>query len=388
MVSKLYAITQKKERCIIGLMSGTSLDGLDIALCRISGQGRTTKVVVDEFATIVYPQPLVQKIRMISQEQVSLAGLCSMNIELGEFYAGRVNSCLKKWKVDAADVDLVSSHGQTIYHLPRPSAPLFTSTLQIADADVIARKTGIITVSDFRIKHIAAGGEGAPLAGYGDFLVFSGTERDVVMLNIGGISNLTLLPKQNGMKILCTDVAPGNTLIDSWMRARYSAPFDINGSIAARGNVNNGLFRELNNHPFLKLPFPKTSGPEEFNYHFIETCIKAARVENISNEDVAATLTRFTVLAIADAIRLLMNDAQFDLYISGGGLHNKTVTTQLAQLLPQANFLSTEDAGIHPDAKEAVLFAILANECIAGSPETFIGTGLQPVRMGKISFPD
>ncbi len=388
MISKLYSISQKNERRIIGLMSGTSLDGLDIALCKISREGRNTSVVLEEFTTIEYAQPLASQIRSISQEEISLSSLCLLNTQLGVLYAKWINESLKKWKISATETDLVASHGQTIYHRPRPDGNQRSSTLQIVDADIIARHTGIVTVSDFRMKHVAAGGEGAPLAGYGDYLLFAENGVDVVMLNIGGISNFTFLPKKSDTEILCSDIGPGNTLIDSWQRKHFARAFDKDGEVAGAGRVNEALLAKLLDHTFFKLPFPKTTGPEEFNYEFIAESIKGSMSSDIDNEDVAATLTKLTAVSIADAVRSVLKDSPFKVYVSGGGAKNKTLMSMFRAELPTAIFSTTEEEGILPDAKEAVLFAVLANECVAGKPETFAGTGLLSVRMGKISFPD
>ncbi|RYZ82039.1 MAG: anhydro-N-acetylmuramic acid kinase, partial [Proteobacteria bacterium] len=376
------------ERRIIGLMSGTSLDGLDIALCKISGEGRNTSIVLEEFTTIEYAQPLASQIRSISQEETSLPALCSLNTQLGVLYAGWINECLKKWNIAATEIDLVASHGQTVYHRPRPDDTQSPSTLQIVDADLIARGTGIITVSDFRMKHIAAGGEGAPLAGYGDYLLFAENGVDVVMLNIGGISNFTCLPKNSDTQILCSDIGPGNTLIDSWQRKHFARAFDKDGEVAGAGRVNEALLAKLLDHTFFKLPFPKTTGPEEFNPEFVVESILSTVPGDVDKADVAATLTKLTAVSIAGAVKSILKTSPFKMYVSGGGAKNKTLMTMLKAELPTAIFSKTEEKGILPDAKEAVLFAILANECVAGNPKTFSGTGLLSVRMGKISFPD
>ncbi len=388
MVSKLYSISKKKDKLIIGLMSGTSLDGLDIALCRVSGTGQGTKISVEQFQTFVYPQSLVEKIRQVSKHTIYLPSLCSLNRELALIYAREINSCLEEWKVAHQQIDLIASHGQTIFHLPRPDDnEKVPSTLQIADADEIAQATGIITVSDFRMKHIAAGGEGAPLAGYGDYLLFSDREIDVVMLNIGGIANFTLLPRNENENILCSDAGPGNVLIDAWMRKQYSTSFDEGGKIAAGEHINSDLLQALMNHPFFKIPFPKTTGPEEFNFSFIENSISDSYTGSINNNEVTATLTKLTAITIANSIKTFLPVSRFKLYVSGGGVHNKTLMKFLAEELPLASFCKTEEKGMTPDAKEAALFALLANECISGKEETFAHTGLVNIKMGKISLP-
>ena len=389
MISKLFTISQKKERRIIGLMSGTSLDGLDIALCRIQNSGRQTNVIVEHFITIPYPTPLVREIREISSDVVSLAALCKWNTQLGDLYGTWINECLDKWKVSASEIDLIASHGQTIFHQPRPSqGDARPSTFQIGDGDQLARQTGIITISDFRMKHIAAGGEGAPLAGYGDYLLFAEDDKDVVLLNIGGISNFTWIPKNKESALICSDIGAGNVLLDAWMRKHSGNAYDKNGELAAKGKVNEALLNELKDHPFHLLPFPKTTGPEEFNYQFIDECIRRAAIMDISNEDAMATLTCYTALIICESLSRVGLPSKFDLFISGGGLKNATFMRELKFHLPGATIRSTEEKNIFPDAKEAVLFALLSNECVAGTNGTFTGTGLLDVRMGKISFPD
>jgi anhydro-N-acetylmuramic acid kinase len=190
------------------------------------------------------------------------------------------------------------------------------------------------------------------------------------------------------MKILCSDIGPGNTLIDAWVRKHYSIAFDNEGIIAGSGIVNEALLAKFLEHKFFDLPFQKTTGPEEFNYGFVEESIRITGLKTISNEDVAATLTKLTALTIANAINTVLPNSAYKLYASGGGANNKTMMRMLKAELPDVEIRTTGEKGILPDAKEAALFAILANECVSGDPQTFSGTGLPNVRMGKVSFPD
>ena len=228
-ISALYDLSQKPHRLIIGLMSGTSLDGLDVALCRVSGSGTETKVELLEFATVDYDDTYKKYVKSIfSKREVDLEKVCLVNTWIGDLHAQMIRDCLGKWSVLSAEVDLVASHGQTIYHAPQVihQRPEFgDATLQIGDGDHIACGTGIITLSDFRQKHIAAGGEGAPLAVYGDYLIFSSREENRVMLNMGGIANFTYLPQSlDASAVFSTDVGPGNTIMGRLCASSFSGP--------------------------------------------------------------------------------------------------------------------------------------------------------------------
>lgn len=392
---KLCSIGSADSRVIMGLMSGTSLDGLDIALCRFTGSGLTTKTELLQFGTVPYENDFKEEIRSVfSKQQVDLEKLCVLNRWVAQQHAAMVLSCLNKWNINPGEVDLLASHGQTIYHAPKSShhADRFgNATLQIGDGDQLAVATGIITISDFRQKHIAAGGEGAPLAVYGDYLMFSKEEENRIMLNIGGIANFTYLPGNlDTTAIFSTDTGPGNTLMDAYIRQHFQLPFDKNAAVARLGTVNEKLLHQLLQDPFFEKGLPKTTGPELFNLRYIDNAISAAGINSISHFDMMATLNRFSAVTIAEAIkRSLQKGQSYTIYTSGGGMHNPILMQHLQELLPGYRFHTTEALQINPDAKEALLFAVLANECVAGG-NTPIGNGtadIPPVSMGKISFP-
>jgi len=264
--------------------------------------------------------------------------------------------------------------------------------LQIGDGDHIAHHTGIITVSDFRQKHIAAGGEGAPLAAYGDFLIFSKKDENRIMLNIGGIANFTYLPGTlNADEVFCTDTGPGNTMMDVFVQSKFPGKyFDQNAAIASTGTVNENLLASLKDHPFFEQPFPKTTGPELFNLPYLHRAKQGSATENISYEDTLATLNRFSADTITAAIKKCIGDKEnFHFYVSGGGMHNPLLMQNISEQLPGCVFKSTRELNINPDAKEAVLFAVLANETICGGTIHFGNgrNGIPNVSMGKISFP-
>jgi anhydro-N-acetylmuramic acid kinase len=391
---RLAHIAQKETRSIIGLMSGTSLDGLDVALCKFRGHGRATQATVEHFASIPYNDDFRASVKAVfSKRQVDLEQVCLMNAYIGSYHAALINQCLADWGVQASGVDLIASHGQTIYHAPASlhgRAGMPNATLQIGDGDHIAVKTGIITLSDFRQKHVAAGGEGAPLAVYGDYLLFSEVNKNRVLLNIGGISNFTFLPADPRLTVLfSTDVGPGNTLMDAYVQAHFKGhTYDKDAAIALQGRYSQELVKALLDHPFFRLPVPKTTGPELFNLDYLEKCMHQSGTVGLKVEDVLASLNRFTAEGIAEALRQGVPVSTFEVYVSGGGMHNPLLMQHLRELVPYANWQTTDALGIQPDAKEAVLFATLANECLAGDALQFGKSGIPAVRMGKISLPD
>jgi len=377
-------------------MSGTSLDGLDIAVCRIEGNGSGTKLELLNFETIPYTDDFKKEIKTVfSQKNTDLEKLCLLHPWVALQHAAFINNCLKKWNINNADVDLVASHGQTIYHAPQRlhrQDKFGNATLQIGDGDHLAVATGIITISDFRQKNIAAGGEGAPLAVYGDYLLFSKKCEDRILLNIGGIANFTYLPGNDDAEIiLCTDVGPGNTLMDSFIEVNFPGNFyDKDATLARQGYINEKLLAALKEDQFFAQDFPKTTGPELFNLQYLEKAKQKSNALSISIEDTLATLNKFTADMIVLAIKACLKDKTgIKIFGSGGGVHNPLLMHHLQQQLPSCSFHRTAETGIDGDAKEAVLFALLANECVCGNISTFRkeSMGFPAVAMGKISFP-
>ena len=395
-INRLVNIAQKDTRNIIGLMSGTSLDGLDIALCEIKGSGLETKINLIKFLTVNYDEDIKREVKEIfSKNNIDLQKLCLLNEWIGSKHATIVNNCLQKWGLNNSSIDLVASHGQTIYHAPKSlhrQEKFANATLQIGDGDHIAVQTGIITISDFRQKNIAAGGEGAPLAVYGDYLLFSKKEEDRILLNIGGIANFTWLPGSIDVnEIFSTDVGPGNTMMDAFIQQHFPGKyFDDAGIIAIQGTVNEKLLKALKENDFFLQSFPKTTGPELFNLNYLLEAKERSGTASINVEDTMSTLNKFSADMIADSIKQCFKDkTAIQIFSSGGGMHNPLLMQHLKVQLSQCSFHTTESLGIEPDAKEAVLFAVLANECICGDPSIFGNgaKGLPAVTMGKISFP-
>lgn len=383
----------RSHRNIIGLMSGTSLDGLDIAYGKISGSGHNTKVDLLAFDTIDYHEDIKEKIRKVfAKETIDFSYLAMLNEWIGELHGNMINDFLIKNNISKSAVDIIASHGQTVMHVPKhqhnhPEFP--NATLQIGDGDHIAMRTGIITISDFRQKHLAAGGEGAPLAVYGDYLIFSKPGENRIMLNMGGIGNFTYLPSDgDASKVFVTDTGPGNTLMDAYIKENFGQSYDKDAALAQNGTIHKKLLSILKEHYFFKLKYPKTTGPEVFNLKYVQSALLQCDITNICHEDILATLNRLSAETIAEAIKDVIGDQSFYIYLSGGGAHNPLLIKSIQELLPHCLFRSSSDLGIYGDAKEAVLFAVLANETLAGNPIDFgERQGVPSVCMGKISFP-
>ena len=390
-ISHLYNIAQKENRLIIGLMSGTSLDGLDVALCNFKGSGINTEMKLLQFDTIPYDDNFKNEIKTIfSKKQIDLEKLTLLNAWVGTQHSNMINNLLRKWSINNADVDIIASHGQTIYHAPKTLhgiAAFENATLQIGDGDHIAVGTGITTISDFRQKNIAAGGEGAPLAVYGDYLILSKMGEERILLNIGGIANFTYLPGDNNPSdIFSTDVGPGNTMMDAYVQQHFPGKyFDENASIALQGNVDAALLSALKEHTFFTKKFPKTTGPELFNLNYLTEAQEKSNTTHLSTYDVMATLNKFSADMVAAAIKQTTTNKNIVVYSSGGGMHNPLLMQNIKEQLPEINFKTTADLNINPDAKEAILFAVLANEALCGGITNF-GKAAPSVSMGKISF--
>jgi anhydro-N-acetylmuramic acid kinase len=393
-IQQLAAISRQKSRHIVGLMSGTSLDGLDVAYTRFEGSGLRTRVTLLAFESRPYPESFQAEIRRVfARKTIEFQDLVLLNVRLANHHAATVLDCLNRWNVSPSQVDLLASHGQTVFHAPRrfhglPDFP--NATLQIGDGDHLARRTGIITLSDFRQKHVAAGGEGAPLALYGDYFLFSKRGEDRVLLNLGGIANFTFLPGSgDAARVMATDTGPANTLIDHAARLHFGVPFDRDALLALNGRTDEWLLERLRSEPFFAQPFPKTTGPEQFGPAWLDAALKEYPKGSVNPYDLVHTLTRLSVSEVARAVRRLPRTARRGgLYVSGGGAHNPLMMRLLQEELPNWNIQKMEILGLPGDAKEAVLFALLANETVAGTtrPGAMLG-GLPLISMGKISFP-
>nr|WP_315155604.1 anhydro-N-acetylmuramic acid kinase [uncultured Flavobacterium sp.] len=397
-IQNLFTIAQKTERNIIGLMSGTSLDGLDVAYCKIAGSGTNTKATVVHFTTVPYDEATKAEIRKVfAKKTIDFQHLALLNEWIGILHGKMVLECLEQWQLTSHDVDLIASHGQTVMHAPKSlhqQDKFPNATLQIGDGDHLAVTTQCITISDFRQKHLAAGGEGAPLAVYGDYFLFHSRTENRILLNIGGIANFTLLPKSEPFtSVFVTDTGTGNTLMDAYTRLHFpEISYDKNAAIASKGTINERLLQTLKSDAFFSVAFPKSTGPELFSRAYLDKALIVSKTLELNVADVLATLARFSAETIAEAIievteKRLDKNSSTTIYASGGGIHNPLLMTYLKELLPYS-VLPIQLLGIDGDAKEALLFAILANECVAGTLNNSQHNHTIPlISMGKTSFP-
>lgn len=391
-IQKLYQIAGKPKRVIIGLMSGTSFDGLDIALCEFTGSGAATTIRLLQFVTKEYAPPFKEELKSVfAKASVSLEKVTLLNAWIGSYYAALINTSLAEWGISAGEIDLIASHGQSIFHAPkhqRPADQYGNATLQIGDGDHLAFGTKIITLSDFRQKHIAAGGEGAPLAVYADYLLFSDPGENRIMLNIGGIANFTWLPANDPGSYFSTDVGPGNTLMDQYVQSQFPGMYyDKDSAIGLQGTINQPLLNALFDHPFFKSEFPKTTGPELFNLTYLHKALERSGQPRLSPGDIMATLAFFSAGSIIQAVTgTIAARNEFEIYASGGGVYNPLLVSHLEAHFKK-KLRTTSALEVNPDAKEAVLFALLANEAVAGE-KTTSSYSFPLVSMGKISFPD
>jgi anhydro-N-acetylmuramic acid kinase len=387
--NSIREIAAKKKMRVAGLMSGTSVDGVDVAIVDATKQ----KVHLLAFDTFPYPTTLRREIlRLCRPESAQLDNICHYNFVLGDVFADAIIKLCAKSGISLSSIDLVGSHGQTIYHNPRGkhySRKTIGSTLQIGEPSVIAHRTGITTVADFRPRDMAAGGEGAPLVPYVDYILFGHNRLSRAVQNIGGIANVTFLPcgcKQDD--IIAFDTGPGNMVIDGIIRLISGGKkrFDSNGKMAAKGLVNKRLLNEMLRHPFLRRRPPKSTGREEFGSAFANRIYRSAAQKGLSNTDIIATVTAFTAKSVARAYNMFLPTMPDEVILGGGGSHNNTLVEMLRSELSNAKMLSTEDFGISVDAKEAVSFAILAWATIKGLTNNVPGaTGAgQPAILGKI----
>ncbi len=383
-MNRLIEIAKLDRRLVIGLMSGTSADGIDAALVEIEGNYLDTVVKLLAFDMTPYPDDVAEAVRNLhagTTQQV-----CEMNFRLGDLFADAALNVIRKAGKKPSDVDLIGSHGQTIYHMPDAEPPR-RSTLQVGEPSVIAEKTGVVTVADFRVRDVAAGGFGAPLIPYADFLLFRDPERIRALQNIGGIANVTVVtPSIEG--VFAFDTGPGNILIDEFVRSITDnrKQFDDGGTLARDGKVEEEVLSNLLEHPYFKTPPPKTTGREVFGNDLVRKLISVTPPDH--HGDMLATLTAFTARSIKIGYeRFVFPRARVDeIILSGGGSRNNYLVESIRALFEPIPVRLSDEFGIPVDAKEAIGFAILANETMSGNPSNIpSATGAaRPVVLGKI----
>jgi anhydro-N-acetylmuramic acid kinase len=326
---------------IAGVMSGTSLDGIDVAIVEVRGRSVETL----EFSSTPYPGAVRAAILAVSNTTTTTGAISRLNFELPELYAKAV--------LRHGPVELIGCHGQTVYHEGR------RNTLQLGEPAVLAERTGVPVVANFRARDIAAGGQGAPLVPFADYLLFRHARRRRIALNIGGIANITVIPAAaRAEEVVAFDTGPGNMAIDALAREYTGGKrnYDRGGRIAAAGTVQTKLLDELLKDPYFRRPAPKSAGREQYGAEFVERMKRSGA----SLPDLIATATVLTAASIAMGIGRV--DRSTDLIVSGGGVHNPQIMAHLAAFLPEAAISTSTDHGINADAKEAIAFAILAHE--------------------------
>jgi len=382
---------------VLGLMSGTSADGIDVALARISGAPPNLNAKLLGHTSVKFPSAVRKEIlRVAEQHPITAGALSQLNFRLGELFAGAALAACRKFRIAPKKIALIGSHGQTIFHQGRP-VPYFAaptaSTLQIGEASIIAARTGITTIGDFRPSDIALGGQGAPLVPYADYLLYRHPKLGRVSLNLGGIANITVLPPAaKPHQVLAFDTGPANMLIDALVShfTRGRLRFDKNARLASQGRSIRGLLDELLSDPYLKLAPPKSTGREYFGHAYLKKLLTLGRRHHANPNDLIRAATIFTALSVVDALNrfVLPKTKIHQLIVSGGGAHNPLILAQLSAALPGVEVLPSSRLGVPEDAKEAFAFALLAYETFHQRPANLpSATGARgPAILGKISY--
>ncbi|MBL1320507.1 MAG: anhydro-N-acetylmuramic acid kinase [Methylophaga sp.] len=341
----------------IGVMSGTSLDGIDVAITTLEPSGAFQFIAAQTFP---FPEQLHQKLQLlITDQHCNLQDLGEIDIALGQLIGKSINQLLNTHQLSSNDIEAIGSHGQTLFHSPSGEFPF---SLQIGDANVIAEITGITTVADFRQRDIATGGQGAPLVPAFHQALFSAENEERVIVNIGGISNITLLPASSNKAVIGFDTGPGNALLDYWTTLHLGKAYDENGQWAKSGKCNESLLSIFLNEPYFEQAIPKSTGRELFNKAWLDNKL-TEYAKKPDPADVQATLVELTALSIAEDIENYTT-SNGNVFICGGGAHNDFLLDRIQSLLKNKKVSTTDDLGLHPDWVEACAFAWLAHRSI------------------------
>jgi anhydro-N-acetylmuramic acid kinase len=365
----MLAYQRKASRLVAGVMSGTSLDGIDVAFVEIAGSGPSLRQAIRGFHSQPYAEDLRQRLFAACSGDFSIREGFELDVDLGGVYADAILSATDACSIDPHSIDAIGLHGQTVYHAPRRASR--GVSVQLGSAAVVAERLRTIVVNDFRAADVAAGGEGAPFVPYCDLVLLHSTSLHRVALNIGGIANFTWLPRAvNPALLIAFDTGPGNLLIDAAMRRLFGREVDENGEVAARGTADAAWVQELLADPFFKRRPPKSAGREQFGKERGTALVAEALKRGLANEGIIASLTLLTARSIAQAIRDFASkgDPVDEIVVSGGGVHNSTLLDMLGGEMKESRILPSDDLGIPADAKEALCFAILANETLCETP--------------------
>lgn len=394
-MNQIYQLTHKNSRLAIGLMSGTCTDGIDAALVQLEGYHTNTKVKLLEFITIPYDQSLRTLLLDLSTGNThGSEEICKVNFLLGHLFATACLEVCHKAKLNCSEIDFIGSHGHTIYHQPAPIKYFnhsITSTLQIGEAAVISEVMNCPVISDFRVRDMAAGGQGAPLVPYTEYLLYSQKGKNIALQNIGGIGNITYLPASCEMnQIIAFDTGPGNMIIDALVSiyTNHQLNYDNNGDIAKAGTVHKELLDWLLQDSYIYKKAPKTTGREYYGADFVKKLLLKADYYHSNLPDTIATATMFTAKSIEIGIVTNLPQVPDELIVGGGGSQNITLMSNIKTCLPKCNVMTNEDLNLNSNAKEAVAFAVLANETIYGQNNNVpTATGARHgVVMGKINL--
>ena len=392
---RVEPLASKSEKLVIGLMSGTSCDGIDASLVKIRGSYKDTKVEEIAFITIPYEESVrAELLEVVKGSSGGSKRLMELSFLLGDLFLEAALKVCEKAAIDKTQVDLIGSHGHTVFHQPIAEEYLghmVRGTMQLGDVSKLAATFKCPVVSDFRTRDFAEGGMGAPLVPYSEFILFSDKNKNVAYQNIGGIGNISLLKKDGDQnEIIAFDTGPGNVLLDALI-SYYSngkLRYDEDGSLASKGELNEQLKNFFLQDEYLQKRAPKTTGREYYNSAYVDKIIKKAQSEKIKVEDVLYTTCYFTAYSIKKGLLDFPSFKVDKLVVAGGGCHNKTLMTIISSLLPDVEVKTADEEGFNSDSKEAVAFAVLANETISGNENCLTGaTGAKrPSVLGKIQF--
>lgn len=395
-MQKLIELTRKKKKTAAGIMSGTSVDSIDIVLLEITGSGTQTEIKQLGFLEYPFPDGLKEIILRNSVKETSnVEEICTLNALIPRIYASGLKGLCEELNIRMTEVDFIGTHGQTIHHLPHKNEYFgynFGSTLQTGDPSVLAKLTGVMTIGDFRTGDMAFGGEGAPLVPYFDYITLRSEEKNRIALNIGGISNFTVIKKNASVEdIIAFDTGPGNMMIDIVMKKLFNRNFDLNGEAASSGSVNGDLFGAMKEKDtFIEQKPPKSTGREFYGEVFLKNL--SDKFIGLPAEDWAATVSFYTAYCIYRNYEKFIRPAvkADQLIVSGGGAKNNFVMKKLAELFGSGTeILRSDDLGISSDAKEAICFAVLANETINNNASNIprVTGASRATILGKICLP-